>query len=116
MAVSNQTPDLTPGPANLGFIEGLYEHYLSDPGSVPPDWQNYFAQLINGESRFPKPRFHPSFQRFSLFNPPDRTLTAKGLADPGIAALQDRIYLLIRLYRVRGHRIARVDPLGLPQP
>jgi 2-oxoglutarate dehydrogenase E1 component len=32
------------------------------------------------------------------------------------AAIQDRIYLLIRLYRVRGHRIAQVDPLGLPQP
>jgi 2-oxoglutarate dehydrogenase E1 component len=29
--------------------------------------------------------------------------------------LQDRIYLLIRLYRVRGHRIAQVDPLGLPK-
>jgi len=35
-----------------------------------------------------------------------------------IAALQDRIYLLIRLYRVRGHRIARVDgvQLALQQP
>ncbi len=40
----------------------------------------------------------------------------KRRVDPEIAALQDRVYLLIRLYRVRGHRIARVDPLGLPQP
>ena len=116
MAVSNQTPDLTPGPANLGFIEGLYENYLRDPNSVPPDWQNYFAQLIDGESRFPKARSHPTFQRFSLFNPPERAAPAKAQADPAMAALQDRIYLLIRLYRVRGHRIARVDPLGLPQP
>ncbi len=30
--------------------------------------------------------------------------------------MQDRVYLLTRLYRVRGHRIARVDPLGMPQP
>jgi 2-oxoglutarate dehydrogenase E1 component len=30
--------------------------------------------------------------------------------------MQDRVYLLTRLYRVRGHRIAQVDPLGLPQP
>src|SRR5439155_2244774 len=29
---------------------------------------------------------------------------------------QDRVHMLIRLYRVRGHRIARIDPLGLPQP
>ena len=32
------------------------------------------------------------------------------------AALHDRVYMLIRLYRVRGHLIAKVDPLGLPQP
>ena len=38
------------------------------------------------------------------------------LADPEIAAMQDRVYLLTRLYRVRGHRIAQVDPLGLPRP
>src|SRR3974377_1604211 len=30
--------------------------------------------------------------------------------------MQDRVYLLTRLYRVRGHRIAQVDPLGLPRP
>jgi 2-oxoglutarate dehydrogenase complex dehydrogenase (E1) component-like enzyme len=29
--------------------------------------------------------------------------------------MQDRVYLLTRIYRVRGHRIAQVDPLGLPQ-
>src|SRR2546427_3118437 len=103
--------------SNLAFVERLYEDYLRDPASVPPDWQRYLAGLGNGEIRFHRPRFGPSFRPFSIFNPPsasERQVTKR--IDPEIAALQDRVYLLIRLYRVRGHRIARVDPLGLPQP
>jgi 2-oxoglutarate dehydrogenase E1 component len=105
------------GAANLAFVEGLYESYLRDPGSVPADWQKYFADLANGELRFPKPRFGPSFNSFSIFNPPvgRRQPPATKFAEPQTAAMQDRVYLLIRLFRVRGHRIARVDPLGLPQ-
>lgn len=108
-----------PGVVNLAFVEGLYEDYLREPGSVPPDWQRYFAEVAEGELRFPKPRFGPSFRPFSIFNPPSRRRPAAGanrLADPEIAAMQDRVYLLTRLYRVRGHRIAQVDPLGIPRP
>src|SRR6266850_4265889 len=113
----NQTAQL-PGPANLAFVEGLYEQYLRDPSSVPADWQRYFASLANGDLQFPKPRFGPSFRAFSVFNPPSAQSERKpaGVAHPQLASLHDRVYLLIRLYRVRGHRIARVDPLGLPQP
>jgi 2-oxoglutarate dehydrogenase E1 component len=107
-----------PSVSNLTFVEGLYEDYLRDPASVPPDWQQYLADLGDGELRFSKPRHGPSFRPFSIFNPPSgaEARSSKHVADPEIAALQDRVYLLIRLYRVRGHRIARVDPLGLPQP
>src|SRR5258705_7592884 len=112
----NGSPQL-PGPANLAFVENLYDDFVRDPSSVPPDWQRYFSELGDGELRFPKPRFSPSFKPFSIFNPPtgmeSRLQPAPSLAS---AAIQDRIYLLIRLYRVRGHRIAQVDPLGLPQP
>jgi 2-oxoglutarate dehydrogenase E1 component len=106
-----------PGPNNLAFVESLYEDYARDPNSVSADWQRYFADLSNGELRFPKPRFGPSFKPFSLFNPPakGRDQVRAPLADPQTAALQDRVYLLIRLFRVRGHRIAQFDPLGLPK-
>ncbi len=105
---------LPPNPSNLAFIEGLYEEYLRDPRSVDEAWQRYFAEVSNGELRFPRPRFKPSFRPRSLFGPsPDRVVPR---FDRTTAALQDRVYLLIRLYRVRGHRIAQVDPLGQPQP
>src|SRR5437588_1611280 len=107
-----------PGAVNLAFVEGLYEDYLRDPASVSADWRAYFADVAEGEFRFPKPRFGPSFPAYSIFNPPAprRAPMADRAADPEIAAMQDRVYLLTRLYRVRGHRIAQVDPLGLPRP
>ena len=110
-------PPAGPGPANLAFVEALYEDYLRDPASVSPDWQSYFSKLAEDELRFPQPRFRPSFQAASLFNPPQAKSqrSVNRLADAEIAAMQDRVYLLTRLYRVRGHRIAQVDPLGLPR-
>jgi len=105
------------GPGNLAFVEGLYEDFVRDPSSVPADWQRYFSELANGELRFPKPRCTPSFKPASIFNPPTGIESRlQPSSAPASAAIQDRIYLLIRLYRVRGHRIAQVDPLGLPQP
>jgi len=102
-----------PGPGNLAFVESLYEEYLRDPSAVPSDWQRYFSALGNGETNLEQPRFAPSFKPSSIFNPPSRYSRAPTAET---AALHDRVYMLIRLYRVRGHRIAKVDPLGLPQP
>ncbi len=117
-ATNGHSSEHPPGVANLAFVEGLYEDYLRDPASVPPDWRRYFAEIAEGEFRFPKPRFGPSFGPSSIFNPPTapQARIPSRLAEPEIAAMQDRVYLLTRLYRVRGHRIAQVDPLGLPQP
>jgi 2-oxoglutarate dehydrogenase E1 component len=108
-------------PANLAFVEELYEKFLRDASSVTPEWREYFSQVANGELRFPQPRFGPSFKAASIFNPGSATAPATAGETPALpeapsAALQDRIYLLIRLYRVRGHRIARVDPLGRIPP
>jgi len=117
MAVSSKPTEPLPDVSNLAFVEGLYEDYLRDPASVPTDWQHYFASFAQGEVRFAKPRFGPTFQPSSIFNPStvSNGSVAKARPEPKSAALQDRVYLLIRLYRVRGHRIAQVDPLRLPQ-
>jgi 2-oxoglutarate dehydrogenase E1 component len=103
----------------------MYENFLRDASSVAPEWREYFSQVANGELRFPHPSFSPSFKPRSIFNPDRRTpipgdnasVAKFAQAAQGVpSGIQDRIYMLIRLYRVRGHRIARIDPLGRIPP
>ena len=57
-------------PSSLAYVEALYEAYLTDPGSVDEQWQQYFEQ---DAARTPaKNGFHgvgPSFTVRSIFNP-----------------------------------------------
>src|SRR5215469_13939995 len=110
-------PIQPPDSLNLPFIEDLFAEYLRDPNSVSADWQDYFKTFVNGESATTRPRFGPSFHPPSLFNP-SRILapTTPGFEEAEIAGLQERLNHLIRAYRVRGHMVARIDPLGLPRP
>jgi len=34
---------------SLGYVESLYAEYLHDAASSPPEWQQYFSGLTNGE-------------------------------------------------------------------
>lgn len=101
---SSQVPTI----GNLPFIEELYADYLRDPDSLAQEWRQYFDQVLNGDSRVPA-RLGPSFKAPGLFSatvqPPKVT--------SAVAGLQDRVNQLIRNYRVRGHRIAQVNPLGI---
>ena len=99
MAEDKTITEFLPGASNLAFVEGLYDEYLREPTSVAPEWQRYFASLNNGQLNFVRPRIGPSFKPFSIFNPPTGTngSVAKGQRPSGTAALQDRVYLLIRL-------------------
>jgi 2-oxoglutarate dehydrogenase E1 component len=101
--------------ANLDFAEDLYERFLSDPESVPPDWRQRFLELS------PSPAgagaAGPSFSPATVFHPTrDQCRHCAVLRrEADVAARQDRVDQLVRAYRVRGHLVARLDPLGLPR-
>jgi 2-oxoglutarate dehydrogenase E1 component len=101
----------------LPFVEELYADYLRNPQTVPADWREYFKTLAaDGNGQTP-PLAEVVFQRRSLFHPPGANgspQAAAGLADK--ALLQERVDRLIHAFRVRGHIIARVDPLGQTRP
>jgi len=106
-----------PNSLSLDFIEGLYADFLSDPSSVSADWRDYFQQM-NGAGRGTiQPRLGPSFRPSSLFNPPSKSgaVSADGRHDLEMALLQDRVDQLVRAFRVRGHMVANIDPLGMPR-
>src|SRR5690349_22079706 len=95
------------GPSNVSFIESMYQSYLRDPSSVSEDWRRYFANWGNGDARFEKPKLGPFFRARSIFSASaGRAREAQELRPVASAPFHDRVYLLIRLYRVRGHIIA----------
>src|SRR5580698_388150 len=105
-----------PSASNLEFIEQLYAEFARDPSSISSEWRAYFENLKNGESPGPSPD-GPSFKAPGLFRSrPGPSSDAERVNEAKIAALQHRVYRLVRHYRVRGHNIAAVDPLGLPRP
>ena len=126
---------------SAGFVEALYNRYQADPASVDSSWQVYFnglektaAQVKLGPS-WQRAGWPPSptdsntqgldpLQMQLDAKTPARGKAASGLpagAAGGISA-EDvrraaddslRAMLLIRLYRVRGHLAAQLDPLRL---
>jgi 2-oxoglutarate dehydrogenase E1 component len=104
--------------SSLSFVEGLYEEYLRDAGSVSAEWRAYFDGLSNGSPR--GGRVGPTFSAGSIFNP------AAGNGSNGAAhvpdsqtemtLLQHRVDLLVRNFRIRGHTAASIDPLAASQP
>jgi 2-oxoglutarate dehydrogenase E1 component len=125
--MAQRSPLENPAPESLAFVEELYARYLEDHASVPADWRRYFESLgQRGEGWHPGPSFRPR----SVFNPDGNgngharagamvSVAWGAPAAPGVddaAVRQDRVDQLIRAYRVRGHMIAEIDPLGLPRP
>ena len=113
---------------NSAFIEQLYERYLTRPETVDPSWRNFFADLGDELGHV------AAEARGASWTPPREPLPVEGEAEakadgkaakpgakPGLAekdvraATLDsiRALMLIRAFRVRGHLIAKLDPLEL---
>src|ERR1700677_657054 len=109
-------PTDSPSSWNLPFTEQLYSEFLRAPASVDPECRQFFQQTQTGETSAP-PRAGPSFHPAGLFQPrAEAPAPPDALDEAKITSLQNRVTQLVRNYRVRGHNIAAVDPLGLPRP
>ena len=104
---------------NSAFIEDLYGRYLEDPAAVDLSWRAYFDEL--------GPETRALFQRSQAALQPRREESRRELLPTAGAEVVDlggerarrliidhlRVVMLIRAYRVRGHLLADLDPLGL---
>ncbi len=98
---------------NTAYLEAQYEQYLKDPNSVDESWRDYFARLpMVGDSARDIPHSDIRQHFYQL----TRHGTARPAASAGRSSSQDlkQIYVsqLINAYRVRGHQLAKTDPLG----
>ncbi len=106
---------------NGAFIEDLYARYLQDPSTVDPSWRGYFDELgPDTRALFEQSR---SALQPRANGPRAQTALAQGdgaaVVDLGsersrrLIVEHLRVVMLIRAYRVRGHLLADLDPLGL---
>jgi 2-oxoglutarate dehydrogenase E1 component len=100
--------------SNLSFAEELYVHYLRAPSSVPADWRRYFEGFSQDATSGGKLTLAPAFPDSAPFRAARNGAASAEATE--LARLQNRVDLLIRNYRVRGHLIARLDPLDRPRP
>ena len=105
-----------PDPENLAYFEEMLEASASDPGSIPPQWQQYLARVSPPASNGGQPR-RPSFAPTSIFHNNHRGHSASTATDEQlrISERQARVEQLIRAYRVRGHMVADLDPIAHPK-
>ncbi|MEP0765310.1 MAG: 2-oxoglutarate dehydrogenase E1 component [Fimbriimonadia bacterium] len=98
-----------PNRESLAFVEERYNDYLRDPSSVSEAWRAYFAHLTNGAGAPPR---GPSFKPRSIFNPAGAAVGVEVPCPDDAAAFQLRVDKLVRNFRVRGHILAQINPLG----
>jgi len=96
---------------NLSYIESLYEAYLNNPASVDADWQAYFKAMSADEKKedvqLTQVRDHFREQAMQSQAAVSET-PASGAGYQEVAVAH-----LINAFRVYGHHLAQLDPLGL---
>ena len=100
---------------NAAYLESLYESFLNDPGAIAEQWSDYFDGL-------PRQRQAPDVPHSAIIDHFGRLGRNRLRARPEKvsteitdehARKQVRVLELIAAYRHRGHRRARLDPLGV---
>ena len=90
--------------SNAPYVFEMYSAWLGNPDDVAPHWRELFESIEAGR---PLPTRLPNGRAAPRSNGRATTTTA---VRPG-ASRQGAVVRLIQLYRLRGYRAARVDPL-----
>ena len=95
---------------NSSFIEQMYLRYINKDSSLPESWKSYFLDLNDDLNSVIKEIEGPSWSKKKIIdNSKDDDLET--LEQQKIDSI--KAIALIRSYRIRGHLIANLDPLGM---
>ncbi|GIT86765.1 MULTISPECIES: 2-oxoglutarate dehydrogenase E1 component [Roseobacter] len=128
---------------NAEYLEQMYARYANDPSAVDEAWQAFFKAMGDDEVSVKREASGPSWARSDWPPQPADDLTAAltgewapepevkaaagkiqaKAAEQGVAVTDEQIkravldsiraLMLIRAYRIRGHLVADLDPLGM---
>ena len=101
--------------ANAPYVEALYESYLEDPASVPPEWRELFVGLGGAVSQDVAhgPVVEALIRRLSSADSRSLNGGVEARTAGQASEKQAAVSRLIQVYSMRGHQIADLDPLGL---
>ena len=107
--------------SNSPFIEDLYLQYLKNPKSIPSSWADFFDGLNEDQNIIKKeilgpswsPRKKNNIENFLEEELPTNETSASQKDFEKEKEQSVRAIALIRAYRIRGHLIANLDPLGM---
>ncbi len=100
---------------NAPYVEEMYENYLSNPGSVPDNWREYFDALqhvpaVDGSDSKDVPHL-PVVNAFAERAKQGGTRVIMASADAQMGRKRTAAQQLIAAYRNVGQRWADLDPL-----
>ena len=100
---------------NAPYVEEMYENYLTNPGSVPDSWREYFDALqhvpaVDGSSAKDVPHL-PVINAFAQRAKQGGTKVVMASADAEMGRKRTAAQQLIAAYRNVGQRWADLDPL-----
>ena len=104
--------------SNSAFIEEMYIKYIEKDPNLPESWREYFKDLNDDIESIIKEVEGPSWAQRKKVNLDKITNELAG-QNQNISTSQSSItqsikaIALIRAYRIRGHLIANLDPLGM---
>lgn len=100
---------------NSAYLESVYEAYLRDPNSVSEHWRNYFDKLPivggAGTQDIPQSEIRQHFYQLTR-QQGRRPVNPQTTASVAHEQKQVHVTQLINAYRLRGHQLAKTDPLG----
>ena len=108
-----------PTEINLAYVEALFASYLRDPSSVSPEWRSWFDSFPSEPDagldalRDAAVSSHHSSQASPQESSATPTNDRGKDGSKSTGSLQHSVDQLVRAFRVRGHVVARVDPLDL---
>ncbi|PHR57442.1 MAG: 2-oxoglutarate dehydrogenase E1 component [Robiginitomaculum sp.] len=121
--------------ANANYLEQMQARYADDPNSVDASWRRFFSEMGEDRAQVQKTADGPSWKRKDwpiddkhewtqaltgavnedVLSDKIKAATPNASSEDVIRATKDsvRALMLIRAYRIRGHLIGDLDPLGL---
>lgn len=105
--------------ANAPYIAEVLAKWQQDPNSVDPEWNEFFEALGEEEqsvlAEVYGASWNPRKDHILQAETAGQELKEIELTDVSLSSIMDTIQalMLIRTWRVRGHLIAKLDPLNL---